>query len=230
MRTGTLIEGSPVSFQDWAFALYLHVVSPINAVQLQGYLGIKQATTWFMLHRLRCAWPDPEPLRAKEAEVDETYFGSGRGTAGKTTVIGMKDRHTKHVAAEVISSLDKAAVQTFIRRHLHSQGRLLSDGFRSYTRFRWVSLHETVEHQDGEYVRGDVHTNGMESFWSGLKRAYYGVYHHFPEKHFQLYLNEIVGRHNLRDRDTTERMKYLGERLVRGGEGGLMGHDSCPLS
>ena len=127
-------------------------------------------------------------------EVDETYLGGkrknmpkskrakmeGRGPTGKTTVIGAKDRETKDVAARVVSDTKSETLCRYVMEHSGEGSKVYTDDTSAYVRF---DNHETVKHSVMEYVRGEVHTNGIESFWSLLKRGYIGTFHQFSAKH-----------------------------------------------
>ena len=216
VRTGTRIQGTKLPLKKWALSTYLSVNGPVTSTDLSGYLGTETYTALSVQQRIRRAWGDPEPLDAFETEIDETYFGKGRGTAGKISVLGMKNRDTERIAAKVISKADLATIEPYVQLHMHdNQGILYSDGLPVYRQVRCVGKHEYVIHSNGEYVNGEAHTNGLESFWSTLKHAYHFIYrHNISRKYFPLYLNEMVGRHNIRDKDTMAKMEWLASRLV----------------
>ena len=153
-------------------------------------------------------------------EVDETYFGgkrknmsnakrkalvgSGRGAVGKTAVVGVRDRATKQVAAKVVERTDATTLQGFVGNHAANDATVYSDDSSAYDSLPFD--HETVKHSLSEYVRGDVHTNGIESLWSMLKRAHTGTFHKLSPKHLDRYVQEFAARHNLRDEDTIDIM------------------------
>ena len=150
-------------------------------------------------------------------EVDEisnakrrALAGTGRGTVGKTAVVGVKDRETKQVRAKVTERLDAPALQGFVVDHTAPGATVYTDEASAYEGLPMA--HETVRHSVKEYVRGQVHTNGIESFWSMLKRGFVGTYHKMSPKHLHRYVNEFAGRHNDREFDTTNQMG----NLVRG--------------
>ena len=184
-----------------------------------------------MLHRLREAWAQEGagPF-AGPIEVDETYMGgleknkhakdkirAGRGTVGKTAVVGAKDRETNQVRAEVVGDTDKPTLQGFVAAHAAPGATVYTDEAKAY---RGIPFdHETVRHSVGEYVSGQASTNGIESFWSMLKRAHKGTFHKISPKHLQRYVNEFAGRHGIREQDTLDQMRavvagMIGRRLM----------------
>ena len=217
VRTGAPIQGIKLPLKKWTEALYLSVNGPISATGLSGYLGTETSTASSVLRSIREAWRDPEPLDAVEAEIDEAYFPP-RGTEGEIIVLGMKNRDTGKIAAIVISRADLPTIESYVQLHMHDdQGILYSDGYAVYKALKCVADHQPVIHTNGEYVNGEAHTNGLESFWSTLKHAYRTIYrHNIPRKNFPLFLNEMVGRHNIQDKSTMEKMEWLASRLVEG--------------
>ena len=130
--------------------------------------------------------------------------GSGRGAVGKTAVVGAKDRATKKVAARVVDSTDKATLQGFVSKRTAPGATVYSDDASAYVGMPFD--HGTVKHSLSEYVNGDIHTNGIESLWSMLKRAHKGTFHKLSPKHLDRYVQEFASRHNLRARDTIDIM------------------------
>ena len=217
----------------WAIACYLITtgLKGQSSMKLHRDLGVTQKTAWFLAHRIREAWEGQQRGFKGPIEVDETYVGgleknrhrrkrSGRGMGhghrDKTPVAGVKDRATNRVTARVIERTDKPTLQGFIREVAKD---VSEDGTKVYTDEAgcYVGLpnHETVRHRVGQYVDGQAHTNGIESFWSMLKRGYHGTYHVMSPKHLQRYVNEFAGRHNIRPLDTIQQMRAI----IRGLEG-----------
>lgn len=132
---------------------------------------------------------------------------SGRGPVGKTAVVGTKDRATKQVAVEVVRSTDKETLQGFIGKVAAEGAKVYTDDARAYETLPFD--HDSVKHSLKQYVKGDVHTNGIESLWGLLKRCHKGVYHNLTPKHFDLYVQEFAGRRNLREEDTMDMMAAI---------------------
>ena len=126
---------------------------------------------------------------------------------GKTTVAGVKDRETKRVRARVVDATDAATLQGFVGEHAAEGATVYTDEARAYQGMSHA--HEAVAHGVGEYVRGMAHTNGMESFWSMLKRAHGGTFHKMSPKHLDRYVQEFAGRHNVREADTQDQMNGM---------------------
>ena len=228
IRTGTAMERSKIPLRKWAWAIYLELTNlkGVSSVKLARDLGISQTSAWFLVQRIREAFAGMSLVFEGPVEVDEAYFGglrknmskaqrarlTGRGPVGKVAVVGMKDRATKRVAAQVVDSTDKATLQGFVMDHTAPGAQVYTDGTSPY---RGVDRpHETVNHSVGEYVRGMAHTNGVESFWSMLKRAHKGVYHKISGKHLQRYVNMFAGRQNIREMDTLAQMQHVVAGMV----------------
>ena len=230
-KTGTVMEGSKLGLQTWMIAAYLMTTSlkSVSSMKLHRDLEITQKTAWYLAHRIRRGWADESRTAGGNfrgpVEVDEAYFGGrranmsnarrreladegyGRGPAGKTAVVAVKDRESNRVAARVVEHTDKATLQGFVLEHSESQATLYSDESTAYSSIPLE--HDSVKHSVSEYVKGDVHINGVESFWSMLKRAHKGVFHKMSPKHLDRYIQEFSGRHNIRDQDTEVQLVSL---------------------
>ena len=227
-KSGTVMHGSKLGYRVWAIAIYLLTTNlkGVSSMKLHRDLGVTQKTAWHLAHRLRKAWAaNPDPFSGP-VEVDETFVGglernkhgnkklkAGRGPVGKTAVIGAKDRKTNQVSARVISETDKGTLQSFIRNRVTRGAKVYTDDNPSYSGMVDFD-HASVKHSVGEYVSDQAHTNGVESFWSMLKRGYNGTYHKMSVKHLGRYVAEFEGRHNRRDLDTKEQMNLIGRHMV----------------
>lgn len=222
VRTGTTIANSKIPLRTWAFAVYIYVTNlkGVSSLRLSQDLGVTQKTAWFMLHRLRKSWDNSgiDEMMAGPAEVDEAYIGGkrknmhawkrrqlhGRGGIGKTAIIGIKDRASNRIRARKIEAADRATMQGFIAEHVAPGAKVFTDEAVGYKGMPFD--HETVNHSAGDYVRGQAGTQGIEAFWSILKRAHKGTYHYMSPKHLQRYVDELAGRHNVRGLDTIDQM------------------------
>lgn len=245
VMTSTVMERSHAKFTDWAVAFHLAASSKkgFSAHQLHRELGCQYNTAWFMFHRVREAMRhgglELPPLGGEGliVEADETYFGKqenpqlpayrkeqpykrkgrgrGRGPAGKRAVIALVERGGE-VRSFHPAIADGMTVNAIVRKNIARETRLLTDESKYYTNVgKEFSAHETVAHSRGEYVRGDVHTNTIEGFFSIFKRGMRGIYQHCKEKHLHRYLAEFDFRYNTRKLTDMERTVLA----VRGGEG-----------
>ena len=224
-KSGTVMESSKIGYQDWIIATFEIMTSlkSVSSMKLHRDLGITQKSAWFLAQRLRVALSQDVPLFSCPVEVDETYFGgkrrnmskskrarlTGHGPSGKTAVVGAKDRRSNRVSAKVVKSTDQPTLQGFVGKNVEDGAKVYTDDHGGY---EGLPNHESVRHSLSEYVKGDVHTNGIESFWSMLKRAHKGTFHKLSPKHLDRYVQEFAGRHNLRELDTIVQMT-----AVRGG-------------
>ena len=221
VRTGTVMAESKLPFRKWAFAVYLCTTSlkGISSVNLHRDLNITQKSAWFLARRIREAFEAEGGFFGNSVEVDETYMGDkrktleGRGAVGKAAVAGAKDRATNRVNADVVPATDGATLQGFVRANAETGATVYTDDAAAYRGMAGFE-HEAVKHSVGEYVRGMVHTNGMESFWSMLKRGYHGTFHYFSVKHMQRYVNEFASRQGLRERDAIDMMGAVVARMI----------------
>ena len=232
VRTGTAIAHSRTTLRKWAIAIYLELTSlkSISSMKLHRDIGVTQKTAWFMLHRIREAWnarPNGNQFSGP-VEVDETYMGgkranmsnarrkelagTGRGSVGKVAIVGAKDRASNRVVAKVVTSTDKPTLQSFVVEHTAPGATVYSDEASAYEGMPFE--HESVKHSVAEYVRGMAHTNGVESFWSMLKRAHKGTFHKMPPKHLDRYVQEFAGKHNVRDMGTAAQMAAVAGGLI----------------
>ena len=195
-------------------------------MKLHRELGIRQSTAWYMMQRLREGFFGDAGNMTGPVEVDEVYMGgkrrnmsnakrkalagTGRGSVGKTAVVGAKDRVTKRVAAKVVEDTTAETLQDFVHERIEPDARVYTDSASTYANLKH---HESVKHSALEFVRGEVHTNGVESLWSMLKRGHTGTYHKMSVKHLHRYINEFAGRQNWRELNTIDQMSLLARGL-----------------
>lgn len=211
VRTGTVLERSKIPLRHWLYAMYLLVTARkgVSSMQLSKELGITQKSAWFVLHRLREACGKNLDTLRGIVEVDETYIGGteanrheskrkrlGRGAVGKAPVLGMRERGGRTVALPV-EDVSTASVHRAIHTHIEAGSTLHTDEHAAYLGLGGLFFRrETVNHSAGEYVRGAVHTNSIESVWAVMKRGLHGVYHHASRKHLGRYASEFAFRLN----------------------------------
>ena len=230
LKTGTVMKGTQLGYREWAIAIYLMSTSlkGVSSMKLHRDLDVTQKTAWYLAHRLRESWKvDGSGMFDSPVEIDETYMGGrrknmpkakrkalkGRGPAGKTAIVGAKDRATNVVSAKVVENTDAKTLHKFVADNAADGATVYTDDAKAYWGIPFH--HESVRHSVGEYVNGMAHTNGIESFWSMLKRAHKGTFHKLSPKHLDRYVGEFVGRHNIRRSDTIDQM----QAMVKGLEG-----------
>jgi transposase-like protein len=214
LKTGTVFEDSPLGLDKWLPALWLVVncKNGISSCELARDLGVTQKTAWFMAHRLRFTLKDGGfGLLSGEVEADETFIGgkarnmhiserkrriTGTGTKDKTAVMGILERGGK-VRTMVVPSRKKSALQSEVRKHVEAGAALYTDALLSYEGLEGDYAHLVVDHAV-QYVDGRVHTNGLENFWSLLKRGINGTYVSVEPFHLFRYLDEQSFRFNNR--------------------------------
>ena len=228
VKLGTVMESSRLPLRKWVVGLYLMTTSlkGVSSMKLHRDLGITQASAWFMSQRIREGWmTDPERLSGT-VEIDESYFGgkdknrpkhmrSGqRGVSGKAAVMGMRERETGKIRAMPVASTDMGTLQDEVFANIRPGSQIYTDDFGSYRGLDGMFYkHRSVKHSARQCVDGMAHTNGIESFWSMLKRGYHGTHHHFSHKHLGRYVSEFAGRQSGRDLGKLEQMELLARTM-----------------
>ena len=214
VRTGTVFERSKVPLHKWVYAMYLLVTARkgISSMQLAKEIGVTQKTAWFILGRLReaCGTPGgPDDKLKGVIEIDECFIGgkeankhehkklrAGRGSVGKTPVLGMRERGGR-TRTVILDAQTLHAIQSEIHGNVEVGATIYTDENPAYNDLNGLFFRAaSVNHSAGEYKRGPVHTNGVESVWAVLKRGLHGVYHHASPKHLFRYVDEFTFRLN----------------------------------
>ena len=228
-KTGTFMEWSKIGYQDWLYALYLIATNlkGVSSMKLHREMKLSQKSAWHLAHRIRKAWASSGGnLFEGPVEVDETYVGgrrrnmrkskrqglTGRGAVDKVPVVGVRDRSTNQVAAQVVDDTTSETLERVIKRNVLPGTRIYTDDATAYSN---LPNHEAIKHSVAEYVRGQVHTQGVESFWATLKRAHKGTFHLLSPKHLHRYIDEFLGRHNMRPLDTLQQMAMIAKRMEK---------------
>ena len=228
VRTGTVFEDSRIELRHWCFAFWRASTSKkgVSALEIHRQTGISYKSSLFMLNRIRFAMNDsaPPPLSG-DVEVDETYVGGkprykgqskrGRGTK-KQAVLAMVERGGC-VKTKPIANVTAKTLQSVILENVDKNARIITDENPSYNGIgnSYTGGHETVCHSAKEYVRGDIHSNTVEGFFSSVKRGLNGIYHSVSKEHLHRYMSEFEFRYNNRNLDDGERTAAA----IKGAEG-----------
>jgi transposase-like protein len=233
-KTGTIMEDSPINLDKWLMAMWQVVNSKngISSYEVHRAIGITQKSAWFMDHRIRFALGmTPGNKLSGQIEADETFIGgkarnmhprkraakiTGTGGKDKTAVMGILERGSKatgsKVRTRVVDNTKKKTLQSEIREHVLAGSALFTDSLKSYEGLNEFQ-HEVVDHAV-EYVRGEVHTNGLENFWSLVKRGLNGTYISVEPFHLFRYLDEQAFRYNHRKMNDGERFDIIVRQIV----------------
>jgi len=235
LKTGTIFEDSPIALEKWLPAVWmlLNCKNGISSWELHRAIGVTQKTAWFMLHRIRVAMEDKTFNKLSgEVEADETFIGGKvrnmhadrkrraqqSGQKGdKTIVMGILERGGT-VRTKVLANRKRHAVEAQLREHVEPGAQLYTDALQSYAFINDEFAHQVIDHAIS-YAEGAVHTNGMENFWSCLKRTLGGTYVSVEPFHLKSYLDEQAFRFNNRNMDDLNRFVYgmrkcVGKRLT----------------
>jgi len=223
LKTGTIFEDSPIGLDKWLTTLWMLVncKNGVSSWEIHRTIGVTQKTAWFMLHRLRTILEREDDgtklggTSGGEVEVDETFVGGKSrnmhrdkraryaalgaigGVTGKTAVQGILDRNQRKVRAEVVPDVKRETLQNAVLKNVKYGTAVYTDDAVAYDKLKWRYIHDVVNHAN-EYVKGRVHTNGLENFWSLLKRNLRGTYVAVEPFHLDRYVDEQVFRYNNR--------------------------------
>lgn len=221
VKVGTIFEDSPIGLDKWLTAMWLigNAKNGISSYELHRALGVTQKTAWFMLHRIRLAMENGSIEKLSgNVEVDETFIGGkaknmhkskrekvvqGRGSVGKTAVFGALKRKGR-VLAKVIERTDRDTLHNEVKEKVETGANLFTDEWLSYRGLDSNYIHQVINHSI-EYVKDNVHTNGIENFWALLKRTLKGTYVSVEPFHLSRYLAEQTFRFNERKGNDKER-------------------------
>ena len=202
--SGTILHGTHLPLQKWilAAALICNAKKGISAKQIERDLKVTYKTAWYLMHRIRRAMHEPGLIAqfAGIVEIDETYVGGkahgkrGRGAANKTIVLGIRERGGS-VRTEIAPNLKRRTISELVRKHVSTKAKMVcTDDLSSYDVLKPCYNPQKVNHSAGEYARGEVHTNSMESIWNILKRGITGSFHKVSVKYLPNYLREFTYR------------------------------------
>lgn len=248
LKIGTLMEDSPIGLDKWLMAMWLIVNAKngISSYEVHRAIGVTQKTAWFLDHRIRLMLGDDSTDKLSgEVEADETFIGgkarnmhlskrkrriTGTGTKDKTAVTGILERGGK-VKTTVVPNRKKTALQAEVKKHVEAGAALYTDALLSYEGLATDYAHKVVDHAV-EYVNGRIHTNGLENFWSLLKRGINGTYVSVEPFHLFRYLDEQAFRYNNRKFSDAERFEFavkgmVGKRLTYAEVTGKVGASQC---
>ena len=227
VSVGTIFEGSHVPLDKWFYAIYVFLAHKkgISSIQLSKDIGVTQKTAWFMLNRIR------HNLLGKELEIftgivqaDETYIGGknkgriwqnqGRSLKQKIPVAGLLT--DDKVYPVVVPDTSSKTLQLIIYALVRAGSTIVTDGWKGYYGLSNHYTHKIIEHSRGIYAKDGYHTNGIEGFWSHLKRGLKGIYHTVSYKHLQKYCNEFAYRYNTRKLSDMQRfMQFITAHVER---------------
>jgi transposase-like protein len=218
VKVGTIFEDSPIGLDKWMTAVWMlcSCKNGVSSYEIHRAIGVTQKTAWFMLHRIREAMKSGSFLRMGQEggpiEADEAFVGgkpknmhlrkrklakNGGFHTIKPAVFGMLDRETRQVRAKVIPNVSRETLQKEILDQVVPGSKVYTDGWKGYDGLAKQFIHDTVNHLQ-EYVRGEVHTQGIENFWSLLKRGLSGTYVAVEPFHLDRYVAEQAFRFNNR--------------------------------
>src|SRR6266700_7036033 len=230
VKVGSIMEDSPIGLDKWLAGIWLiaNAKNGISSYEIHRSLGITQKSAWFLLHRIRKAMQDNSLGKLSgHVEVDETFIGglarnmhkskrtrlSRTGFIGKVAVMGLLERHGGEVRTIVVPDTQRATLQPKVREHVEQGANIFSDAHAAYTGLDDAYVHNVINHAE-TYVRGNIHTNGIENFWALLKRSIKGTYVSVEPFHLFRYLDEQAFRFTSRRGNDGERFQRVTEQIV----------------
>ncbi len=240
VKVGTIFEDSAINLTKWLAAIWMiaNAKNGVSSYEVSRSLGVTQKTAWFMMHRIRLAMGTDNGMFSGTVEADETFIGGkavnmhkskrekiirGRGTIGKVAVMGLLERHgiddkPSKVQTKILADTSRKTIPHAIRESVQIGSNLITDALSPYNDLDREYIHEVIDHAEA-YAKGHVHTNGIENFWSLLKRAIKGTYVSVESFHLTRYLDEQTFRFNSRKDDDAGRFQdvvtgIIGKRLT----------------
>ncbi len=241
VRTGSIFDNTKIPLQKWFLALYVFSSHKkgISSHQLAKDISVTQKSAWFLLHRLRYAFDHPnfQNTLGNIVEIDESFLGgksknkhtnkkkkdpaTGGTLHEQQPVLGMRERDG-NVIAIVVPNRNKETILPLIRNVVEQDSVLMTDEYTAYKDLKNDYSHFTVNHSAKQYVNEMAHTNGIENFWSHLKRGIDGIYHWVSKEHLQAYVDEFTLRFNSRKFGTQQRF----DMVLMGAAGKRMTYES----
>lgn len=235
IKVGTIFEDSPIGLDKWLTAMWMiaNCKNGVSSWEIHRTIGVTQKTAWFMLHRIRLALQDSSGGKLSgEVEVDETYIGGAARNMhanrrnrmmrqapnfGKTIVMGLLERHgpgkNKRVRTQIIPETSKFTMHTAVKGYVEPGSTLITDEHSSYRGMESIYTHQFINHAE-TYAKGTIHTQGVENFWSLLKRGIRGTYVSVEPFHMFRYLDEQAFRYNNRkDKKDADRFNLAAKQI-----------------
>lgn len=230
VKVGTIFEDSPIGLDKWLCAMWMlaNCKNGVSSYEVARDLNVTQKTAWFMLHRIRLSMQNGSLSKLSgEVEADETFIGGRfsnmheakrrkleadgrrrRGVVGKSIVSGLLERHSKEARVKVMKYARSYQMRTNVIENVEKGSTIYSDAYRSYRNLPVDGfIHEFIDHAE-TYVKGKIHTNGLENFWSLFKRSLKGTYVSVEPFHLQAYADEQAFRYN--NRKVTDADRFVG--------------------
>lgn len=236
VKVGTIFEDSAITLDKWLAGIWMiaNAKNGVSSYEISRALGVTQKTAWFMMHRIRLAMGTNNGKFSGTVEADETFIGGkavnmhkskrekiikGRGTVGKIAVMGLLERHglddkPSKVQTKIIADTSRQTIPPAVRESVEAGSNLITDALAPYNDLDREYVHEVIDHAEA-YVKGHVHTNGIENFWSLLKRAIKGTYVNVESFHLVRYLDEETFRFNTRKTKDADRFQFVVTGITR---------------